>query len=107
VLLADPHDRIPVGGLPEEVDADDRGGQPPGAGAFVELLLEQGGVEVPARRLTVEEDRLGSDVGDRVGGRDERERGGIASRDERFRGLNQTMPESTTVAAVTEDEGAS
>ena len=62
-----------IGALAVEVDGHDGGDPfPPGLG-LVDRLVDENRVDVPRAGFAVDEDRYGTAVGDRVGGRRERE----------------------------------
>ncbi len=73
VAIAGGEDGVPVSALAEQVHPDHGGREPATVCSVTQLLLEQLGVEVPARCLAVDEDRPGTDVRDGVRGGDKRQ----------------------------------
>ena len=67
-------DRVAVGALAVEVDTDERGRQPPGAGPLGELVVDERGVQVPRELVAVDEHRTRARIQHRVRGRHEGER---------------------------------
>jgi len=60
--------------LAVQVDRHQGAGQPTPSGPLGKLLRHEVGIDVPRRRRAVDEDRLGAQVTDGVGGGHERER---------------------------------